>query len=488
MQLADQAAPDAAGGAIVADIAWVRSRHLLRAGRLDEARAVQFAAAASSAAEYPATAASVFFRTAAALYNAGDTAGVTNVAARLGALDLPDREDTRPYVRATAGLASLVAGDPATGIPAVREVLDHAYESARIGPTDRLTLAGEALIVGDLRASFAFSDDVVRACREGGGYARLPQALAAYARAQYLTGQHVEARAACDEGLNLGREIADGGSVGMLHSIQAQLLAIHGDELGCREVGGILTGSSNATVALTGLRALSLLDLGHRRYEAALSRFTQIAAGRARFSIPALYGLPDHVEAAARIGRADLARVPLRRYLRWAEATGQCWAAAIGLRLRALLAQSRRRWPCWSRLWTGTQPATGAASSTPAPPCSTASGYAAPDGLPTPASSCASRWRRWNASARGRGADRARDELRAAGVSVAVPAASASVGRLLTAQELQVARLAATGLSNVEIGERLLLSPRTVGYHLYKIYPKLGIRSRTELAGLDLND
>lgn len=51
----------------------------------------------------------------------------------------------------------------------------------------------------------------------------------------------------------------------------------------------------------------------------------------------------------------------------------------------------------------------------------------------------------------------------------------------LTAQELQVARLAASGLSNREIGLQLLLSPRTVSAHLYRVFPKLGITSRAAL-------
>ncbi|MFD0852404.1 response regulator transcription factor, partial [Actinomadura adrarensis] len=54
----------------------------------------------------------------------------------------------------------------------------------------------------------------------------------------------------------------------------------------------------------------------------------------------------------------------------------------------------------------------------------------------------------------------------------------------LTPQELQIARLAAQGLSNRDIGAQLFLSHRTVGYHLYKAYPKLGIASRGELKDL----
>jgi DNA-binding CsgD family transcriptional regulator len=52
----------------------------------------------------------------------------------------------------------------------------------------------------------------------------------------------------------------------------------------------------------------------------------------------------------------------------------------------------------------------------------------------------------------------------------------------LTAQELQIAQLAADGLSNREIGQKLYVSPRTVSTHLYRIYPKLEISARRELA------
>ena len=51
----------------------------------------------------------------------------------------------------------------------------------------------------------------------------------------------------------------------------------------------------------------------------------------------------------------------------------------------------------------------------------------------------------------------------------------------LTAQELQIARLASDGLSNLEIGARLFISPRTLEHHLHKVLNKLNIRSRQEL-------
>ncbi|MGK5683777.1 ATP-binding protein [Actinoplanes sp. URMC 104] len=73
----------------------------------------------------------------------------------------------------------------------------------------------------------------------------------------------------------------------------------------------------------------------------------------------------------------------------------------------------------------------------------------------------------------------AREELRAAGEDSAGRAVT--TGERLTAQELQIAMLAATGLSNREIGQRLFLSHRTVSSHLYRIYPKLGVSGRAHL-------
>jgi DNA-binding NarL/FixJ family response regulator len=75
--------------------------------------------------------------------------------------------------------------------------------------------------------------------------------------------------------------------------------------------------------------------------------------------------------------------------------------------------------------------------------------------------------------------ERARQELRASGVTSRrrVP----ETRDQLTPQELQIAGLAAEGLSNREIGQQLYISHRTVAYHLRRIFPKLGITSRSQL-------
>jgi ATP/maltotriose-dependent transcriptional regulator MalT len=84
-------------------------------------------------------------------------------------------------------------------------------------------------------------------------------------------------------------------------------------------------------------------------------------------------------------------------------------------------------------------------------------------------------------------AERARRELLATGETdrkrtphAARPRAGAA-GTALTTQEAQVARLACEGLSNPEISTRLFISPRTVQYHLRKVFTKLGISSRGQL-------
>jgi DNA-binding CsgD family transcriptional regulator len=76
---------------------------------------------------------------------------------------------------------------------------------------------------------------------------------------------------------------------------------------------------------------------------------------------------------------------------------------------------------------------------------------------------------------------RARRELRAAGEQS--PSSRSSALDRLTAQELQIAQLAAEGLTNREIGQRLYLSHRTVGAHLAQVFPKLGVTSRAQLHG-----
>jgi DNA-binding CsgD family transcriptional regulator len=75
--------------------------------------------------------------------------------------------------------------------------------------------------------------------------------------------------------------------------------------------------------------------------------------------------------------------------------------------------------------------------------------------------------------------DRASAELRATGQTK--PRAGDNVLDRLTPQELEIVSLAASGLTNKQIAERLFLSPRTVGGHLHRAFPKLGVATRAAL-------
>ncbi|MFJ2241800.1 AAA family ATPase [Streptomyces sp. NPDC087859] len=100
----------------------------------------------------------------------------------------------------------------------------------------------------------------------------------------------------------------------------------------------------------------------------------------------------------------------------------------------------------------------------------------------TPLSTAESVFRALGAVSR---AEQAASELRATGWAADEEPAEddlADIARVLSPQQLTIARLAARGLSNRAIGEQLRLSPRTVASHLYQIFPKLGVSSRAQLA------
>ncbi len=193
-----------------------------------------------------------------------------------------------------------------------------------------------------------------------------------------------------------------------------------------------------------------------------------------------MWVLPELVEAAARSGDTELARDALERLAETTQPCGTDFALGIEARCRALLSDSQAADDLYREAIERLRPHAAAARTSRARTCSMASGCAARIAGSTRASSSARPTSCSSPIGMEAFAERARKELQATGENVRKR--TAETRDELTAQERQIARLARDGLSNPEIGARLFLSPRTVEWHLRKVFTKLGIRSRRQLA------
>jgi DNA-binding CsgD family transcriptional regulator len=224
-------------------------------------------------------------------------------------------------------------------------------------------------------------------------------------------------------------------------------------------------------------RAAAILYNGLGRYETARAE-AQHAVGEEPELYPAMWALPELIEAASRSGQAGLAADALGRL---AEATsiGQTdWGQGIYARSRALLSEGADADELYRE-------AIDRLSRTQLRP-ELARAYLLygewlrRQGRRTDArEQLRTAYDLLAAIGMEAFAERARRELLAAGDTVRKRNSESAT--TLTAQEAQIARLARDGRTNPEIGAQLFLSSRTVEWHLRNIYAKLGIGSRREL-------
>ena len=397
--------------------------------------------------------------------------------ARLEALDAGKRPLERLLLRAVAPILGRPADetDPRSGFA-------EAQLAAAGNATDLVLISGLGLILGHDRATLQISSDLGRDLRATGRIGLLPSVLFYSGAAQAYSGRHDQARQTVAEGLRLARDTGQQRWADALAEPLALLAAASGDRELCQQLADEALGraASPAWNVPWVAAALGLLDLGLGRAEDALARLETLAEGRRFFHIPPTRSTPDLVEAAVRLGRPEEATAPLALFETWSRNIAQPWAAALVHRCRALLDGDERHFRQALSLYEqGDRPFDEARTRL-----------------------LYGEWLRREkrkADARihlgialqafGRlgatpWADRAQAELTATGTA-GRPAGHGPAGGL-TPQELQIVRLAAQGASNKDIAAQLILSPRTVGHHLYKAYPKLGVTSRAELAGLDL--
>ncbi|AGZ44045.1 helix-turn-helix transcriptional regulator [Actinoplanes friuliensis] len=319
--------------------------------------------------------------------------------------------------------------------------------------------------------------------------AALAMVLAQTAVLDLAAGRWAAAEASAAEGLQLAGEAGADHVAAQCHSCLGLLAAARGDS---RAVAEHTTQILEVSVP-RGVRALSASAYWHRgraalfdgRPQEALSDLRCLADPVHEAAHPtfALFAAVDTVEAAVQAGDTGLVEAQVDRMERWAKRTDAPWVRTASHRLRAL-AHGRT-------------------------PAAEDSFRAALDGVGADPFEYARlrllygewlRRARRRADARYQLAEAAEifDRLGAVALrsralrehalterpaSSRAPGPAAAAG--LTAQELRVAALAADRLTNREIAEQLLISPRTVGHHLASVYPKLGITSRAELARID---
>ncbi|MFC6575785.1 AAA family ATPase [Planomonospora parontospora] len=399
---------------------------------------------------------------------------------RLAALPLDDADPLAPVGPYLAHLDRGRRERP----PPLGDVLAAVRRRGR-APDQALTiLCGAALALGQDADAYELATVLAAGHRARGGAGRLPTVLFFMAEGEIFTGRHLDALATATEALGLARDTGQRQWVSQFGSVLAHLDAARGEEEACRRnAEEALAGAAPGTASPGAPWAhwsLGLLDLGLGRAEAALTRFERLTREPMRHHICATRSTPDLVESAVRVGAPERAAEPLARFKRWAGSVRQPWADALVLRCRGLLAADDRAEACYTA----------------------ALELHDREGRPLEYARTALLYGEWLRRARrkaeARGplddalevfdrlgmrpwAERARGELTATGAPARGPEPAGGTAAGLTPQELQITRLAAQGLSNRDIAAQLFLSHRTVGYHLYKAYPKLGVASRSEL-------
>nr|WP_243851338.1 LuxR family transcriptional regulator [Modestobacter marinus] len=317
--------------------------------------------------------------------------------------------------------------------------------------------------------------------REAGALAALPGALVFLAASLVLTGETSQAVELTAEGEELTRAT---GAVPLRYA-QLVLLAWRGDRARTEELCAAsieeAAGREHGTEVALAHYAMSVLSNGLGDHPVALDAAAR--ACEAHELTHSNLALPELVEAAARSGRPDRAAPALEQLSARARASGTPWAVGMAARSRALTSTGAAAEQDYREAIESLRN------------CQMATHLARTHLV-------YGEWLR-----RGGRRQDARDQLRTAHEMLTGMGAEAFAARAarelratgehprsrteqstdaLTAQELHIARLVATGATSREVGEQLFLSPRTIEAHLRNIFRKLGITSRRQLRDLRL--
>ena len=334
----------------------------------------------------------------------------------------------------------------------------------------------------DDRATFDLLDRWVAAARATGAFTTLPVALSYHATSNATAGRLREADAswaAMLEVLTLSHGLGVLGADSMRNGL---VLAYRGNLAEARAMGLNLVGESvgggGGRVADVGAYIAALADLFDGNYATASARALTVVANGHAYTVERM--LPELVEAAFRLGQRDVAASAYETLSERALAAGTPWGLGLRARCAALLTDGAAAEDSYREAISQLER------------CQMAVDLARAHLL-------YGQWLRRAKRRRG-----ARSELRTAhdlfaamgaqrlaGLAAAELSAAGEHARArtpetlttLTPQESRIADLTAAGASNGEIAAQLFISPSTVDYHLRKVYRKLNVTSRTQLAG-----
>ncbi|MBI3214797.1 MAG: AAA family ATPase [Mycobacterium sp.] len=388
----------------------------------------------------------------------------------------------RPVDLLLSGMTSRILEGPGAGSVHLRAALESWNEHAQkvIGPVQQwpFPIAQESAAheLWDDAVLQQIAAHMVRRARDGGALAVLPSALVYRAGVHVYTGEFVAAAALLEEADAITAAI--GYTPMKYHSLT--LAAWRGVPGAATELiesaaaDGLAKGEGRL-VGVSGFTAAVLFN-GLGRYQQAL----EAAQSCCEYEDLGFYGwcLFELIEAAVHVGDRDTAATALRRLEQRAGSSGTEWGMGAVAAARALLA----RYEDAERLFLEALERLAAADVGPHV-ARTRLSYGEwlrranrRTDARTQLSQAYDHFTRMGATAF---AERARRELTVAGQKVRRQPVTSGVE--LTTQEAQIARLAADGHTNPEIGAQLFISAHTVEWHLRKVFVKLGISSRRQL-------
>ena len=464
-----------AAGAVRARLLHLSGVIEARGGSLRESHRLLLAAA--GAAEDPSFQLTVLSEAAEAASYVGDFAELGRLGERAARIPVASERD-RFNLDVFAGFIALYRRDHDEARARFADALGRV--PGLEDPIAWIWAANAAAAVGGWGAGLPYATRAVELARERGLLSVLPRALERQGGELLWNSKFDHALAAAEEGYRLSSDMGFPSPWNLV--TMAFVEAIRGREDAARTHTEqvLATGEETGGLYLMSRArfTLAFIDLVAARWEHATDRLLLVTSpgGPTFHPITARAAIPDLVEAAARAGREAEIGDALTSFRGWVLATENAAGAALLARCDALL---------------GTRPGDDAFAEAIADEATLPPFQQARTRL------LYGEWlrrerRRTDARVhlrealdvfRALGADpweeRTAAELRATGETARKRDASTLDD--LTPQELQIAGLVAEGLTNREIAAQLYLSPRTIEYHLRKVFSKLGITSRTDL-------